>query len=305
MRYFFTLVLFLISKSIFAQQVHTVFRNLKDSSENFYVVRTPKYPIKGLLVLNDRALSDSAKKKAYDMGICTITVVPTSNYLQNLTSNSLLVTIDEMINETITKYKIQKNKIVIGGMSVAGTGAIRYVQHCFTNKSVDCIKPIAVFAIDPPLDYERLWNEAENSVKRNFSKDAVDEGNILMKVLKETMHGTPKTNINSYRLNSPFCYSDSSNHNVALLKNVAVRLYVEPDIIWWIKNRRKDYHDINAIDNAALINQLNLAGNVNAELITSINKGYQEDGTRHPHSWSILNEIELLIWCEKMFKEVK
>lgn len=305
MRYLTILILFFSSKSVIAQQVHIVFKNPKDSSQNFYVVRTPKYPIKGLLVLNDRALSDSAKKKAYNMGICTVTVIPTSNYLQNLTSNSLLITVDEMIHETVTRYKIPKNKVIIGGMSVAGTGAVRYVQYCFTKKSADCIKPIAVFAIDPPLDYERLWNEAENSVKRNFNKDAVDEGKALMKFLKETMHGTPKTNINSYRLNSPFCYSDSSNRNAGLLKNVAVRLYVEPDITWWIENRGKDYHDINAIDNAALINQLSLAGNDKAELITTTNKGYQEDGTRHPHSWSILDEDKLLTWCEKMFKEVK
>ena len=36
---------------------------------------------------------------------------------------------------------------------------------------------------------------------------------------------------------------------------MAVRLYTEPDVNWWIDNRRKDYYDLNSIDDAALINQ--------------------------------------------------
>ncbi len=305
MRNLLILVLFFSSKALIGQGYNIVFKNPKDSSQNFYVVRTPKDTIKGLLVLNDRALSDSAKIKAYDMGIITLTVVPTSNSLQNLTSDSLLITIDKMIKEVITNYKVPKTKVIIGGMSAAGTGAIRYVQYCFSKKTTEGIKPVGVFAVDPPLDYERLWNEAENAVHRNFNKDAVDEGNALMKVLKEKLHGTPKTNITTYRMKSPFCHSAINGSNAFLLNNVAVRLYIEPDITWWINNRRKDYYDINAIDNAGLINQLKLNGNENAELMTSVNKGYREDGGRHPHSWSILDEDELLLWCEKLFEGTK
>lgn len=296
---------FFCSNILLGQSLHIVFKNPKDSSQNFYVVRTPKDTIKGMLVLNDRALSDSAKKKAADIGIITLTVVPSSNSLQNLTSDSLLVSIDKMIKEVITQYKVPKNKVVIGGMSAAGTGTIRYVEYCFSKNKTEGIKPVGVFAVDPPLDYERLWNEAENAVYRNFNEDAVDEGKILMKILKEKLHGTPKTNIVSYRLKSPFCYSAINGGNAFLLNNIAVRLYTEPDITWWINNRRKDYYDINAIDNASLINQLKLNGNENAELMTSVNKGYREDGQRHPHSWRILNEDELLIWCLKLFNDTK
>ncbi len=67
--------------------------------------------------------------KAYDSGIMTLTVVPSSNFLNNLTSDSLLIAIDRMINEVIVDNKIAENKVVIGGMSAAGTGAIRYAQY--------------------------------------------------------------------------------------------------------------------------------------------------------------------------------
>ncbi|MBZ4188338.1 hypothetical protein [Niabella beijingensis] len=205
-----------------------------------------------------------------------------------------------MIKEELCNYSVPGNKFVIGGMSAAGTGAIRYAQYC-SGQIKSTIKPIAVFAVDPPLDYERLWNEAEKSVQRNFNNDAVAEGKSIMTLLKTALHGTPGTNSSAYRIKSPFCYSAANGGNAYLLNNLALRLYIEPDIDWWIENRRKDYGDINAIDNAGLINQLKINGNKNAELIVSSHKGYREDGSRHPHSWSILDESELLDWCSRLF----
>jgi hypothetical protein len=53
---------------------------------------------------------------------------------------------------------------------------------------------------------------------------------------------------------------------------------------------------MNAIDLAALVNQLKNFGSKKAELITTFGKGFREDGSRHPHSWSIVNEQELIAW---------
>ena len=301
MKHLILLFLIVFTTTLFAQGINTVYRNHKDSTQNYDVVIPTKGAINGLLVLNQASLSDSVQQKASEMGIMTLTLIPTSNYLLNLTSDSVLVKIGEMISEVVANHKIPRNKVIIGGMSAAGTGAIRYAQYSFSNKLNTVIKPIGVFAVDPPLDYERLWNEAEKSVQRNFNKDAVDEGKTLMKLLNESLHGTPKTNIKSYRNNSPFSYSAINGGKAYLLNTLAVRLYIEPDITWWMENRRKDYYDINAVDNASLINQLKLNGNSKAELIVTNNRGYRQNGDRHPHSWSILDENELLLWCVKIF----
>jgi hypothetical protein len=295
------LLLLFIGKVSFGQQSKTVYKNPKDSTQNFYVIRLPKGAIKGLLVLNARALSDSSKIIAYNLGICTLTIMPTAKYLDNLTSDSIIHTIDGMIGEVIRKYKISNNKIIIGGMSVAGTGSIRYAEYCYLNKSLYGIKPSGVFGVDPPIDYERLYNESNNAIMRNFSKDAVDEGKMLIKILTTNLKGTPQTNIKSYQRNSPFCYSATNGGNAYLLNHLAVRLYTEPDINWWIENRRKDYYDLNSIDNAALINQLKINGNSKAELIVTHNKALKID--RHPHAWSMVDEHELLLWCNKIFSE--
>lgn len=293
------LSLLFIGKIAFGQEAKTIYKNPKDSSQNFYVIRLPKGAIKGLLVLNARALSDSSKLTAYNLGICTLTIMPTTSYLNNLTSDSILNTIDGMIGEVIHEYKIPNNKIIIGGMSVAGTGSVRYAEYCYLDKSMYGIKPCGVFGVDPPLDYERLYHESHNAINRNFSKDAVDESKMLIAILTKNLKGTPQTNIKSYQANSPFCYSAADGGNAYLLNHLAVRLYTEPDINWWIDNRRKDYYDLNSVDDAALINQLKINGNSNAELIVSHKKALKIDG--HPHSWSMVDEKELLLWCNKIF----
>lgn len=71
----------------------------------------------------------------------------------------------------------------------------------------------------------------------------------------------------------------------------------EPDILWWMEERGKDYYDINSFDLAAFINDLRLEGNKDARLVVTTGKGYRENGTRHPHSWSIVDIDELVIWC--------
>jgi hypothetical protein len=53
---------------------------------------------------------------------------------------------------------------------------------------------------------------------------------------------------------------------------------------------------MNAIDLAALVNELKIRGNQQSELIITHNKGYQPDGTRHPHSWRIVDEKDLVDW---------
>src|SRR5215467_14472331 len=104
--------LLLIGKTSLGQSSTTVYKNPSDSSHNFYVIRLPKSSIRGLLVLNARFLSDTSNMKAYNLGICILTVMPTTNYLDNLTSDSVLYSIDEMIGEVIRKYKIPGNKVI-------------------------------------------------------------------------------------------------------------------------------------------------------------------------------------------------
>jgi hypothetical protein len=299
MRSLFLVAAVMLLQCAHAQRVLKVYRNPNDHTQNFYVLRLPEGKMKGLLVLNARTLADSANRKANALGVGILSVVPVSSQLDNLMSTGLLDTIDAMIGEVTRKYHIATDKIVIGGMSAAGTGAVRYAQYCAAKLSKQNIQPRGVFGVDPPLDYVRLYNEADRAIQRNFSQDAVEESKMLVKLLTDELKGTPQTSPQAYEKASPFCYAAQDGGNAALLNNFAVRLYTEPDITWWIENRRKDFYDLNCVDNAALINQLRINGNTKAELVVTHNKGLAKEG--HPHSWSIVDENELLQWCDKLF----
>jgi hypothetical protein len=294
-------MILILMHSAHAQQTLKVYRNPGDHTQNFYVLRLPKNEIKGLLVLNARSLSDTANKTADALGIGILTIVPVSNTLENLLSSTLLDTIDAMIAQVTARYDIAKDKIVIGGMSAAGTGAVRYVQYCAAKLSKNHIRPRGVFGVDSPLDYIRLYNEAERAIQRNFNNDAVEEGKTLVNLFSKKLKGKPQTNPIAYAKASPFCYSIQTNNHAALLNNIAIRLYTEPDITWWIENRRKDFYDLNCLDNAALLNQLRINGNTRAELITTQNKALLKEG--HPHSWGMLDENDLLKWCYQLFSD--
>jgi hypothetical protein len=51
-----------------------------------------------------------------------------------------------------------------------------------------------------------------------------------------------------------------------------------------------------------LISRLMLMGNNKAEFMTAKQPGVRSDGTRHPHSWSIVDEVECIQWILKLFE---
>lgn len=110
----------LLAKLGYAQRYTIIHKDPKASTQNFYVVRPPKESIRGLLVLNDHALSDSAKSLAYQQGIMPLTVVPTNELLRNLTDKTILTRIHSMVKEVLTTYRIASHKLGVGGMSTAG-----------------------------------------------------------------------------------------------------------------------------------------------------------------------------------------
>src|SRR3569833_3219563 len=230
----------------------TDYKNAGDSTYDYYTKCLPKDSFLGLLVIENGKLTPQGQLAAYNEGVMTLTVMPAKSPLDMLTEIEPLNRIDSLVGEVIREYHLPQNKWLIGGMSVEGTGAIRYVQYCRQGHSREQLSPAGVFGIDPPLDYERLWRESENSVKRKFSPNAVDEGTFLMAYFKNKLGGSPHERLSAYQAASPFSYSAGDGGNAHWLDNVPIEIYVEPNISWWIENRRKDFYDLNAADQAAL-----------------------------------------------------
>ena len=90
--------------------------------------------------------------------------------------------------------------------------------------------------------------------------------------------------------------------NARLLKDTPIRIYIEPDLKWRVENWNQDVYSSNMLDATALINVLRLLGNNNAELINTSGAGYRRDGSRNPHSWSIVDERDLAQWLSGYLK---
>jgi hypothetical protein len=75
-----------------------------------------------------------------------------------------------------------------------------------------------------------------------------------------------------------------------------LRIYCDPDIEWQVKSRNINYDEMGAKDQTTMINLLNQQGNHNAEFINALGKGYNPDGTRNPHSWSIIDATTCVEW---------
>jgi hypothetical protein len=51
-----------------------------------------------------------------------------------------------------------------------------------------------------------------------------------------------------------------------------------------------------------MTNFLMQSGNTKAEFIPAIGKGFRVDGTRHPHSWSIVEPTDCIKWLLELIK---
>jgi len=222
--------------------------------------------------------------------------VSTGKVIEFLFTDKDIAIIDELIGNALGKYELSDKPIFLAGMSLGGTMALRYGKYCFLNKSEFGFRPNAIAICDAPLDMVRMWHEQEQAIENNFHPNAVGEAHWVLHYLKNNLGGSPSESMEEYIDYSPFVYSDENRSKIELFKDIPIRMYHEPDIKWWVEKRGKDYNTINSIDLAGYYNYLRQSGNMEVELITSYNKrkGYKKGSS--PHSWTIVDNEELLTW---------
>jgi membrane protease YdiL (CAAX protease family) len=229
-----------------------------------------------------------------ERGILTLVAVPARQTLYE--SEEVLQALDVLLTDVLRQHRVPPERVAIGGFSVGGTGAVRYAQFCAQQKCRAVSQVAAVFAVDAPLDFERLYRTSELIVARNAPRSNLAEEQMLLRTLRTALGGTPEEAPEAYRRNSAVLASAADGGNARLLGSMPMRLYTEPDVQWWMRERNLDFQAMNSVDHATLINLLRIGGNDRAELITTTGKGFRPNGARHPHSWSIVDEPDLVQW---------
>jgi len=289
-----------------------------ESNVLFYYTITPK-STRAVLVLFPSAFESCESviscnknliQKSFDKGI--MTVVISSNFNRSLSIDKFALNFfNKTFTEITTKNILSKDKFIMCGLSLGGMNALRYTELAQDENFKTSVKPIAVIGVDPPVDEVGLFYRAQDEVNlyqpdssklNNGQQNALTEGKMLVADFKEMYGGTPEQIPNNYIKHSPYTRTEKDGGNAKYLLKIPTKIYCDPDINWHLKNRQRDYYHINASDQTALINFLTLNGNKNAEFKSCIGKGYRLDGTRHPHSWSIIDTDDCIKWIEQIIK---
>ena len=195
------------------------------------------------------------------------------------------------------KYNLDTKHTYIGGFSSGGNVSLLLTNHLHKNKSA--LQPKGVFIIDSPIDLLGLYKDAKEDLdKKSISQVALNEAKWIIKTFDETF-GIGDSSLVHYQASSPYSSESHILTNLSHLDDVNIRMYTEPDTLWWKEQRQTDYKHMNAY----YINQLysdltNKYGKKQVEYITTTNKGYRSNGERHPHSWAIVDQEELIKWMK-------
>jgi hypothetical protein len=299
-KYLILLLVFLLGQTIaFAQHPEKV----TIDSTHYYLKLIPKSNPVGLLiilhggaedakgVMDQIALDEVALKNNF------IVVFPTIEDDDfNMTVSQKVI--DTVAKQVVEKHKVAQDKIVLGGLSGGGMQAITYTERAVRDRNTYFI-PKAIFALDPPLDYENMYYRYQREVARNFSEVGVNEAKWFLEEIAKNLGGTPESAKDAYIKSSLFSYRQQDGGNAKYLLNIPIIIYTEPGVEWQLKNRHRDLYDLNCSDISAMINLLQLQGNKSADLIVTHDKGVRPGGMKHPHSWSIMDSRKCMTWILK------
>ena len=262
------------------------FEIYKVSNSKATLVLFPCFPCDIENTKNEFPIIEEANKKG-------VSVILMNYNFKLYLKDSELQNLSKHFNSIFENNKLSTDNVYIGGFS--GGGNVTLLLSNSLIKEENSIQPKGVFIVDSPIDLLGLYIVAEKNIISNFSSESVQEANWIIDKFNSEF-GNPKDSISLYKKLSPYTLETNTISNVENLKKLKIRLYTEPDFDWWLKNRKNQKDEINSYFIEQLYNDLKIKGFQKIELINTKNKGYRADGTRHPHSWAIVDKENLLNW---------
>lgn len=271
------------------------------STELFYYKYVPKKSIKGVLVIlpsGGEIIENTLKqitlhKLAYKKGL--LVIAPSINWgTDNREAEFNILT--KIFKEVVETHKISKDKFIIGGLSSGAILSLTYTEKAVKNPEQFYLIPKGIFALDAPLDKARFYKYCEREIEKNIYQPAVDEAKWIKGQCDSIYGGSPEKFPEKYIENSIYSFGAKDGGNAKYLKNTPLLMFTDLDTDWLINQRHRDLNDWNGIDIISMVNQLKILGNNNAKVIVSQGKGFKLDGTKNPHSWSIMDSKVCLDW---------
>ncbi|MFM9910937.1 MAG: hypothetical protein ACKVOW_16470 [Chitinophagaceae bacterium] len=309
MKYFFICLFcfFYSLNNLVAQQIDKKWIDKTDSLYGYYAIIKPSSGhIQGALILidgfggnADNFLTETKIHNVASTNDILTVCIPNGGRLY--LDSSMTQLLNQISSDIKTEYALKKNQFAIGGMSSGGTIALRYAELCNQYPSQYPIQPGAVFNVDGPIDLIRLYKSSERDWNKRTGDWWLYESKMIIDRLKAEL-GDPDIDMSKYKKVSPLLADSKDSTNESSLKHIGVRTYHDVDADWFIKNRRRSLYETNLLDGSELINRLYANGNLEAEFMRSKIPGQRSNGQKHPHSWNIVDEIDLVQWIKKQLQ---
>lgn len=232
-------------------------------------------------------------KRATEEGISILLMnIPLQLWLANEDSEMLA----SIITNAIEVNDLDTDRIFLGGMSIGGTHAVSLADYFIKSKAA--IQIDGVFIVDSPLDLYALYESSQKDLlRKDFTEERLAEPKFIVELL-EYEFGTGDTLLSNIQKVSPMTVKGWDTGKFRSLKKHKIRLYTEPDTLWLKETRGVEFESSNAFTIQQTYNLLHKQ-KYNVELIQTKDKGYRANGTRHPHSWSIVDVEDLILWMKE------
>jgi len=288
------------------RDTNDLYINDGDSTTLYYLKSVPRTEIKGVLVIlpSGGETTENLLKQitlhqlAVEKGL--LVLIPSINFGTENRDVEFHI-LDKIFMEIVMEYSVSKDNFILGGLSNGAMISLSYAEKTVKYPGSTFLVPKGIFALDSPLDKAHLYQYCEREIERNYNEAGVNEGKWIIERYKK-LYGTPYKNPEKYIEASIYSYGAKEGGNAKYLKNIPLRMYTDFDVEWLMKERHRDLYDWNGTDIIAMVNMLKIMGNNDANVIISYGKGFKLDGSKHPHSWSIMDSQDCLNWISKLLE---
>ena len=216
-------------------------------------------------------------------------------------SKTSITSTHQLIEEVFSKYKVPNKNIFFLGASLVGHRAMQYLK--FLDQGDFDFQPNiqGLVICNLTLDFTRKWYQHQRDIRLNEVN--LWEPKFINYMLETHLKGTPKTNPEAYHNFSAYSFVDEKNRNIAVYKNYAVRVYIEPSIKYRLTKYFRTLYENNATDMVGFLAELRLAGNEQTELIV-FQPGDNPSPKKNAQStWDAIDKNELMNWILKQVEK--
>ena len=238
-----------------------------------------------------RQLYEDANEKSFAV-LSVSSEIPLDFYF----SERSMLSTSTLIQTVFERYQLPNEHVFFLGASLTGHRAMRFVKFMKENSSSYQLSLRGLVICNFTLDFSRKWYQHKRDIRIN--RIDLREPRFINFMLESHLGGTPETKPEAYHDFSSYSYFDERNRNISMYKEYAILAYIEPAIKYKLSHQLRTLYENNSTDIVGFLAELELAGNVNTELIVIQSDELSSRSKSAQSTWDEINKDQLMSWIE-------